>query len=172
MGHVRAYQPADLDALHAINSASTPGVSHETREGLEKIIQMSVCDVFVNADGMVQGFLTLIEPGTLAYTSPNLRWFEDWQARENVSLIYVDRIALAPTARGQGLGRFLYTGTALKYGQRDFMVAEINTKPDNPGSHRFHQRFGFERVGEQNFEPYDKAVAYYALRLGGRGNPA
>ena len=78
----------------------------------------------------------------------------------------MDRIALSPAVRGQGLGPKLYDEASQLYADRDVIVCEVNTKPDNPGSHRFHQRLGFVRVGEQDFTPYNKAVAYYALNLG------
>ncbi len=165
----RPFQANDLDRLHQINEACTPGVSRETRDDLEEIISLSECWVVIDADDAPVGFITLIEPGTLAYKSPNLRWFETWATAQSVSVIYIDRIAFAPQARGNGLGAGLYEAAALGFPDRDYLVAEVNTRPDNPGSHRFHQSFGFERVGEQGFSP-DKAVAYYALPLKGRGD--
>lgn len=165
---MRPYRDSDLEILHAINQASTPGVSSETSDGLSAIINVSDCNVVEGVTGEILGFITLIEPGTLAYPSPNLRWFEAWQAQEGVSLIYVDRIAFAESARGLGLGAALYDAVSAKYEDRDYMTAEVNTVPDNPGSHRFHKRMGFGRVGAQVFKPGEKAVAYYARRLNRR----
>ncbi len=167
---LRACQPRDLDRLHEINCGSTPGVSEETKASLDDILAHSDCLVVGSdagrSDGWFEadGFITLIEPGTLAYKSENLRWFERWQAATGHSLIYVDRIAIHADKRGNALGHVLYKRTFEAYSDREFIGAEVNTLPDNPGSHRFHQRLGFHRVGEQTFSE-NKAVAYYVREL-------
>ncbi|MAK62623.1 MAG: hypothetical protein CMK09_16765 [Ponticaulis sp.] len=159
---IRPYQTGDFDRLYDINYLSTPGVSDETREAFEGIVGLSIC-IVIGQETMPDGFINLIEPGTMAYKSPNLRWFEAWQAEQGGKLLYVDRIAFHPDARGQGLGRELYAYVT-EYISGDYALgAEVNTLPNNPGSHRFHQSLGFEKVGEQAFSP-EKAVAYYLRR--------
>lgn len=153
-----------LAELHAINQASTPGVSSETLDDFRHILSLGECYI-AEQDGRVLGFINLIQPGTLAYTSLNLRWLEDWGQRTGRCQIYVDRIALHSDARGQGIGARLYADVKHRFPQVDAITAEVNTMPDNPGSHRFHQRLGFERIGEQVFVPGEKAVAYYALTV-------
>lgn len=161
---IRNYQETDLIRLHEINAASTPGVSEETLSDLSKIIALSTCLVAVSDRDEPLGFITLIAPGTLAYESLNLRWFEDWCEANPQKLIYVDRIALAPEARGQRLGDQLYAAAFDAFHDWDSIGCEVNTSPDNPLSHRFHARMGFERVGHQQFTP-EKAVAYYVRNL-------
>ena len=100
----RDYKAGELSRLHEINMASTPGVSEETVDALAEIISLSTCIVAEGDDGLAAGFITLLPPGTLAYESPNLRWFEIWLEGRTERLIYVDRIALHPDARGQRLG--------------------------------------------------------------------
>jgi predicted GNAT superfamily acetyltransferase len=159
---IRPYTPSDLPALYAINQASTPGVGHEaTADGLKRWIDLATCLVATDEGGAPLGFITLIEPGTLAYESANLRWFEAWQAEQGCDLLYVDRIAVSEAARGQGLGQQLYEAAFDIAKGRQWLGAEVNTDPDNPGSHRFHTRLGFARVGEKRYKP-DYAVAYYA----------
>ncbi|WP_375208385.1 GNAT family N-acetyltransferase [Hyphomonas jannaschiana] len=101
---IRAYTPADLPALHAINEQGVPGVSRETIESLGKWVSLSECLVAVDDAGRPIGFLNLVPPGTPAYTSPNLRWFEARGGNVN----YVDRIAIDASARGQRIGEALY----------------------------------------------------------------
>lgn len=162
---IRPYQPSDLPALYAINQASTPGVGHEDEaEGLGALIGMGTCLVAADDAGKPLGFINLVEPGTLAYPSDNLRWIEDWMAREGASAHYVDRIAIAPKARGGRLGEALYRAAFEAAAGRDWLTCEVNTDPDNPGSHRFHQRLGFERIGERRYRP-DYAVAFYGRPL-------
>ena len=162
---IRRFQETDLRALHAANQASVPGVSTETEADLRKWIDLSVCFVATGTEDQPLGFLTLIEPGMKDYPSANLRWFEDYQTRTSKSVIYVDRIALSPDARGQRLGEKLYTAAFEHFSDRDEMGCEVNIEPPNPGSHRFHERLGFQRVGERVYEAGQKSVAYYVRAL-------
>ena len=157
--------PDDLGALYTINRASTPGVGSEaSAEGLKRWIDLSTCLVAADADDHPLGFITLIEPGTLAYESANLRWFEAWQKTASCDLIYVDRIAVAAHARGNGIGEALYRAVFEISAGRQFLGAEVNTVPDNPGSHRFHQRLGFKDVGRRRYaSTYE--VAYYVREI-------
>lgn len=162
---IRPYQPSDLAALYAINQASTPGVGHEDdADGLGRLIDMGTCLVAADDEDTPLGFINLIAPGTDAYPSDNLRWIEDWMAREEKSAHYVDRIAIAAGARGQRLGEALYRAAFEAAKPRACLTCEVNTDPDNPGSHRFHQRLGFQKIGERRYRP-DYAVAFYARPL-------
>ena len=163
---IRPYQPSDLQALFAINQASTPGVgSEDTAQGLERWLTLGTCLVSLDDSGQPLGFINLIEPGTAAYQSANLRWFEAYIAKTGSTLIYVDRIALAPKARSKGLGEHLYKAAYEHYFDREQIGCEINTAPPNPGSHRFHKRLGFQKVGTRSYDEGRKAVAYYVRPL-------
>lgn len=162
---IRFYRPSDLATLFAINQASTPGVGHEdSAAGLARWIDISTCLVAVDAADKPLGFITLIPPGTMAYDSNNLRWFERYQEGRETSLIYVDRIALTPKARGLGLGEKLYQAAYGAFKTTDEIGCEVNTMPPNPGSHRFHQRLGFREVGTRaHGDSY--AVTYYTRKI-------
>lgn len=93
--------------------------------------------------------------------SPNFQWFK---ARYQ-DFYYVDRIIIAPDGQAQGLGSVLYEcleDLAIEAGKKS-ILAEVNTVPDNPISHAFHEKMGFEVVGEQDFG--QKSVLYYAKTL-------
>ena len=159
---IRRYTPSDLAALHAINQASTPGVSSETQADLGKWIGLSTCLVAEDADGTPLGSLTLIEAGTLDYPSANLRWCE----ANCEDFIYVDRIAVAETARGQKVGEALYAAAFEAYASKAGQITcEVNRQPPNPGSQRFHERLGFVQIGSNIFVPGEKEVIYYARPL-------
>jgi predicted GNAT superfamily acetyltransferase len=159
---IRLYTPADLPALFSINEASVPGVGKETQASLEKWIDLSQCFVAVDEAGKPQGFITLLPPGTTEYDSANLRWLENW--RED--FIYVDRIAIAASARGRGIGEALYRAAFAEYaGKTAHITCEVNRLPPNPGSMRFHKRLGFEEIGEQTYVPGEKAVVFLARAL-------
>ncbi|MAF56948.1 GNAT family N-acetyltransferase [Ponticaulis sp.] len=161
---IRPFRAEDFDAVYKINAASTPGVSEETPDDLRTIVGLGTCLIAEGDDGQVLGFLNLIPPGTTAYKSLNLRWFEAWLETNPVKLNYVDRIALTPEARGKGVGPQLYKAAFEHSEGCDAIGCEVNTAPDNPGSHRFHKRLGFAEVGRQAFSP-EKAVAYYVLNM-------
>lgn len=162
---IRRYRASDLPLLHSANQASVPGVSDETYEDLRKWIDLSTCFVAVDEADRALGFLTLLAPGTRAYSSDNLRWFEAYVEQTGKSVIYVDRIALLPEARGHRLGEALYHAAFTHFSGMDEIGCEVNTLPPNPGSHRFHKRLGFEQIGEQVFIQGEKSVAYYARPL-------
>ncbi|HIG22216.1 GNAT family N-acetyltransferase [Henriciella sp.] len=162
---IRLFQPKDIAALYAINQAGVPGVGHEDdADGLGALIAMGSCLVAASEGGALLGFINLVEPGTVAYRSDNLRWIENWMTRQQVSAHYVDRIAISETARGQGVGEALYRAAFEAAKPNAFLCCEVNTDPDNPGSHRFHQRLGFGPIGDHRYRA-DYAVRFYARAL-------
>jgi len=162
---IRLYQPGDLQALHDANQASVPGVSTESIEDLALWIDLATCLVAANDADQALGFITIMPLGLHAYPSDNMRWFETYAERIEKAVLYVDRIAFSPEARGKGLGEALYQAAFLHFQDADEIGCEVNTLPPNPGSHRFHQRLGFRQVGTQDFVPGEKSVTYYARRL-------
>lgn len=161
---VRPYQPDDLSILTAINEASLPAVNSLTPPELGAIIAGSAATlVALDSDGRHEGFVVCLDQAA-DYDSRNFRWLQQQFER----FYYVDRIALAPEARGRGRGEALYRSllaTLLEAGADGTvpLTCEVNERPPNPGSLRFHQRFGFTDVGRQDFG--DKAVIYLARPL-------
>jgi predicted GNAT superfamily acetyltransferase len=97
------------------------------------------------------------------YDSPNFLWFRERYPR----FVYVDRIAVAPTARGRGHARHLYEDLfAVASAKRhDVVVCEVNSDPPNPGSDAFHAALGFAEVGHAAIHGGRKSVRYFAKRL-------
>ena len=91
----------------------------------------------------------------------------NWLSQRFDRYFYIDRIIIDENVSGHGLGRRLYEdlekfARATGYPR---LTCEVNTLPDNPGSHRFHERMGFRACGDQIFEPNIKAVRYYEKPL-------
>lgn len=162
---IRPYRETDFSRLYAINEASVPGVGRETEASLALWLQLSTCLVATNDADQALGFITLMELGQPAYDSPNMRWFEAYAERTGKTPIYVDRIALAPDARGHKLGEKLYHAAFEQFRAAGEIGCEVNTLPPNPGSHRFHQRLGFKPVGEATYKAGKKAVMFYIRAL-------
>lgn len=89
----------------------------------------------------------------------NMQWLSNIFNR----YFYIDRIIIDESAAGRGYGRTLYNdieqfARAAGYPR---LTCEVNIVPDNPGSHRFHERLGFRPCGEHISKPGFKAVRYY-----------
>ena len=50
-------------------------------------------------------------------------------------------------------------------GGYEYLACEVNTKPNNPGSHAFHLKMGFEVLGDKDYPEFDAALRYYAKKL-------
>jgi len=84
-----------------------------------------------------------------------------------INYFYIDRIIIDSASQGQGYGRILYEDMAKFARARgyDWLACEVNTKPDNPGSHAFHLKMGFEVMGDQAYPQYEAALRYYKKKL-------
>ena len=153
----------DLALVGILNEAEIPHVNSIDNSGF--IWFLETADYFrVARDGdTVAGFLIGFLPGR-AYDSLNYRWFGDRYA----SFLYVDRIVVSPAARGLGVGRKLYEDFAkFAAGRAERLTCEVNVRPPNEGSLRFHHAFGFTEVGRQETEGGTKEVSLLAMDLPG-----
>ena len=159
---IRSYKTSDLPALLVINQAGVPGVGDETEATLGRWLSLHDARVAADEDGTLLGFINLLPPGEMRYESANLRWLE----KRGDDFIYVDRIAIAEAGRGQGVGAALYEDAFRAYaGKTPWITCEVNLRPPNPGSLRFHARLGFEEIGRRSYADDTKEVAYLARAL-------
>ncbi len=107
-------------------------------------------------------FLLALDEGA-DYASPNFLWFRARSPR----FVYVDRIVVAPQARGRGLARRLYADLFARAAAagHERVVCEVNREPPNPASDAFHATLGFACVGEAA-RPGGKVVRYLERPLG------
>jgi len=88
--------------------------------------------------------------------SLNYRWF----CNRYDDFAYVDRIAVAEFARRYGLASKLYRDFANSVPESvGVMTCEVNLKPPNETSMRFHEKLGFRQVGSLTFDNGEKEVA-------------
>ena len=73
--------------------------------------------------------------------------------------MYVDRIVIHGQSIGLGFGTMLYNNL-IDYSRGKFknIIFEYNIKPMNLISKKFHEKFGFKRVGNQKTEGGTKEV--------------
>lgn len=87
-----------------------------------------------------------------------------WLKQRLETFFYIDRIIIDKAAQGQGYGAKLYADIERFARVRgyDWLACEVNTLPDNPGSHMFHVRSGFQPLGDEAYPEIGKALRYYA----------
>ena len=164
---IRPYRPADAEAVLAINEANQPEVGPMDAAKLQFFEEVSphfrVVEIDDGRSSEIVGLLIGLTEGQTSYASPNFGWFRDRHPR----FAYVDRVALSPSARGQGWGPALYREFEVwaRRFDRPVLCAEVNTVPPNPRSTRFHQIYGFVEVAR--CRPYgpDEEVAMFELVL-------
>ena len=138
-----ALSTSDIDAMWAINEQGLPGTGKVTKEEIAKLLEFSSFSVGAYDQGELLAFVICLPPKT-GYGSLNYAWFNEHYD----SFVYVDRIAVAKEQRNKGVGSALYNYVVSYSKQHGVPVAaEVNREPPNPGSMRFHHRFGFEEVG-------------------------
>ena len=157
---IRDVRASDLGALHSINESAVPHVNSVAVERFRGFTREAVYfRVALVDDDMLAGMLVAFAPGA-GYESLNYRWFE---ARYR-DFVYVDRIAVAETARRRGVASRLYRDLFASVAARTRRITcEVNTRPANAESMAFHHRFGFRPVGSQETEGGAKRVCLLAL---------
>ena len=138
-----ALSAADIDAMWTINEEGLPGTGKVSKNEIRQLMEFSSLSVGAYHQGELLGFVICLPPKT-GYGSPNYAWFNEHYD----SFVYVDRVAVSEEHRNEGVGSTLYEYVVSYSKQHGVPVAaEVNREPPNPGSMRFHHRFGFEEVG-------------------------
>jgi len=145
---------SDCDDVLQLNESSVPHVSSISAAELQWYLDYAAYTRLIRAEEGIAGFIIGLRPGT-DYRSPNYRWFCD----RYEDFAYVDRIAVASWARRRGIAEMLYKDFAQTQSGAPVMTCEVNIRPSNEVSMKFHQRLGFQQVGTQESENGTKAVA-------------
>ena len=145
----------------ALNQASRPALGDLDMPRLRQLVDWAAVALVAEEAGRGEGFLLALGAGQ-PYDSPNYRWLEERFEDQ----LYVDRIAVASPNRG--LGARLYQALMERAGHRT-LTCEVNLRPPNEGSVRFHEREGFREVGQQDTEGGKKRVSLMARPVEGEG---
>ncbi len=149
----------DLPAVHALNTLHAAELSMLSQERLEQLVASAF---HARRIGTVDAFLIAFDQDA-AYDSPNFLWFRERYPR----FVYVDRIAVAASARGRGLARRLYEDlfAAAEQAGHGVVTCEVNAEPPNPASDAFHAALGFREVGHAAIHGGAKTVRYFERTL-------
>jgi uncharacterized protein len=155
-------QPIDktsLDSVLELNNRHAEELSYLQISDLKKLVDMAF---YARRVGMADALMIAFDQDA-KYASPNFLWLKQTFAR----FIYVDRIAVAASARGRGLARSLYEelfAQSLEAGH-DTVCCEVNADPPNPASDAFHAALQFKVIGQQTLPENGKTVRYFARKM-------
>lgn len=159
---LRPIAPADLPELLTVNNDAVPNVNELAADRFTELVGLAeVATVATDGDRLL-GFVLAMAEGT-GYDSANYLWFSARYPR----FLYVDRVIVAGPGRGAGTGTALYKAVFEHAGPGVPVTCEVNVRPPNEGSMRFHLRHGFAEVGRQDTEGGQKTVALLAAGLPG-----
>lgn len=158
---VRPLERRDHARVLELNQASVQELSALDEQRLEYILALAHRSlVAASADDDVLAFALAIAPGadydSLNYTTLG-EMFE--------SFLYLDRIAVADSARRKGLGAALYDAMEAAAAPFGRMVCDVNIEPRNDASLAFHAARGYHEVGELAHGE-EKTVALMSKELG------
>ena len=142
------------ESLLALNNDHARELSWLEPQRLEYLVSQAF---LARRIGNVDAFLLAFDQDA-RYDSPNFMWFRARYPR----FVYVDRIVVAPSARGRGCARRLYSDLfehADRAGQ-DRVVCEVNKIPPNAASDAFHAALGFVEVGTASVYDGSRTVRY------------
>ncbi len=159
---LRNAAPADFPAILQLNDESEHFLSPLTLPRLAEAHAWAAYHRVVVLDGGVVAFLLAFREGT-NYDSPNYRWF----AARYLQYLYIDRVAVSATRRGNRYGALLYDDlfSFARESGAERVVCEFDADPPNEISRRFHARFGFLEVGTQWIAGGTKQVSLQEVPL-------
>lgn len=154
MVRVRDAVAADHAAILALNNSAVPHVNALSMEEFAWLSGHANFFRLVEDDGGLLGF-AIVLPSGLDYWSDNYKWF----AARFDRFLYLDRVVVAERGRRQGVGRALYEAL-FAFGSDAWprVTLEVNLRPPNPDSERFHERLNFTTLGVREYDGGASAV--------------
>ncbi len=160
---IRLLAESDLAAACEINNGAVPAVGEADLVKMHHLFAESLVALGAYDSDVLAGFSITFAPGA-DYHSVNYLWF----CERYTDFAYLDRIAIRPSYQGRGIGADLYAELERRL-DVDWLACEVNLRPPNDGSLRFHHRIGFTEVGQQETD-YGYLVSMLAKDLRSTAN--
>lgn len=159
---VRMAEPGDYEEILRLNEESVHFLSPLSKEKLEYLDGQAEFHKVVTKKGNILAFLLAFREGA-DYDSVNYRWFADHYP----CFLYIDRLVVDVAKQASGLGKLLYEEVFRYARETDvpLVTAEIDIKPPNPVSLKFHDKFDFREVGRQEVAGGNKIVSLQVSKL-------
>jgi predicted GNAT superfamily acetyltransferase len=152
---VRNATTADLPAVLQLNRTFERFLSKLDETRLALLHFQASYHRVIEHQGEVVAFLMLHTQGT-GYDSDNYAWF----SQRYTQFAYIDRVVIAQSMQGKGLGKLFYDDVFAWAAQQGCtsVVLEFDIDPPNLGSEQFHAKLGFASVGIHTSENTGKRV--------------
>jgi predicted GNAT superfamily acetyltransferase len=136
---------ADFESILQINQAAQPGVLSLSLPEPERIKNEAAVFCALKANGKCRAYVIAYSRDS-TYDGEEFRWLQ-----KNVTdkFLYIDQIAVASESHGGGFGTRVCEFMERFAVMNDFtcLCCEVNLKPPNPQSERFHLRREFREIG-------------------------
>ena len=141
---IRDVREHELDMVLALNNAAGPGILPMDAGKLRFFWENADYFRVAEKDGLLAGFLVALSQDA-AHDSPNFLWFRE----RYPEFLYIDRIVVASTRRGAGVGRVFY-GDVQSFSEVRVprLAAEVFLERSSHPALLFHGSFGFREVGQ------------------------
>ncbi len=141
---IRDVREHELDLVLALNNAAGPGILPMDAAKLRFFWEHADYFRVAEKGGLLAGFLVAFSQGA-PHDSPNFLWFRERYEQ----FLYVDRIVIASTRRGVGVGRVFYADVqSFSEVRAERLAAEVFLENSNHSALLFHGSFGFREVGQ------------------------
>ncbi len=142
---IRDVREHELDSVLALNNAAGPNILPLDAATLRFFYDHAAYFRVAEVDGHIAGFLVALLHDA-PYRSPNFQWFRDRYPQ----FLYIDRIVIASSRRGLGVGRVFYADvTSFAEVRVPQLTCEVFLEPRNDVAVLFHGTYGFHEVGQQ-----------------------
>lgn len=142
---IRDVHEHELDRVLALNNNAGPGVLPIDAARVRRLYEIAAYFRVAEIDGHMAGFLLALTPEAI-YESLNFSWFQS----RYPDFVYIDRIVIARTYRGHGLGRVFYADVQGYAEVRSpLLCCEVFLDPRDDVSVLFHGTYGFRETGQQ-----------------------
>jgi uncharacterized protein len=141
---IRDVREHELDLVLALNNAAGPGILPMDAAKLNYFWEHAEYFRVAEKDGLLAGFLVALGQDA-QHDSPNFLWFRE----RYPEFLYIDRIVIASTRRGAGVGRVFY-GDVQSFAEVRVpqLAAEVFLEGSSHPALLFHGSFGFREVGQ------------------------
>jgi predicted GNAT superfamily acetyltransferase len=144
--NIRNIEVNDFEIITRINELVVESMSPMDTDRLKELLGFCEYSKAAIIENEIAGFILAMKEGS-KYPNKNYEWF----SRRYERFLYIDRIAINPSQERKGIGTLLYNNL-FEYSKSkgfEYVVCEINVIPPNDQSLKFHRKFGFSEVGQQ-----------------------